>query len=102
MLELTTEAETVGIPAPDDYNGWADYWFYVIGANVIPADGLNKRPIVEWKEYQNKSISEEQYQKWKDQAMFNRGFALIMGKLWRGRNGRLVYRRYRLGWRISD
>lgn len=85
MLELTTEAETVGIPAPDDYNGWADYWFHVIGANVIPADSLNKRPIVEWKGYQNISISEEQHRKWKDEGMFNRGFAVVMGKLWRGR-----------------
>ncbi len=26
----------------DDHNGWADFWYYEIGANVIPADTQNK------------------------------------------------------------
>ena len=33
-----------------------DFWFYQIGVNVIPADTINKIPIEEWSEYQDKPI----------------------------------------------
>jgi hypothetical protein len=34
-LKLTTNLNP--LPALDDFNGWADYWFYVVSINVITA-----------------------------------------------------------------
>jgi hypothetical protein len=44
------------------FNTWADYWRYIIGVNVIPADGIYKRSYEEWKKYQHNPISEEQHE----------------------------------------
>lgn len=64
---------------------WTDFWFENIGVNVIPADSSNKIPLVKWTEYQNKTISEEQYKKWKISGSFNKGVAIILGRIWRGK-----------------
>src|SRR5215213_1197467 len=66
----------------DDYNGWADFWRYDIGVNVIPADTKNKSTYVKWSEWQNKAIPEEQHNKWKDENAFSNGIALILGRVW--------------------
>ena len=63
-------------------NDWADLWRYGIGVNVIPADTRNKRPKVDWKQYQNARILEQQHEKWKQQNDFDGGMAIIPGKLW--------------------
>ena len=62
-------------------NEWADFWYYNIGVNVIPADTRNKRPKVEWKQYQNDPVPEEQYKEWKQQDKFKDGMAIIAGKV---------------------
>ena len=64
------------------FNLWADYWRYVIGVNVIPADTKNKKTSIEWSQYQNSPISEEQHDKWKQEGAFNNGIAIIAGKVW--------------------
>lgn len=61
-----------------------DYFFFEVGANVIPVESTTKRPKVEWKEWQNRSIPEELYEHWKRNGDFRAGYAVITGKLWRG------------------
>ena len=34
---MTTEIKIEQLPPLDNYNAWADFWYYVIGVNVIPA-----------------------------------------------------------------
>ncbi|HZC20565.1 MAG TPA: bifunctional DNA primase/polymerase [Nitrososphaeraceae archaeon] len=77
-----TNTSNVLPPSNDDYNGWADFWHYKIGVNVIPADTKNKKPIVEWAQYQDNPISEWQHEKWKSENAFSRGIAVIAGKVW--------------------
>ena len=48
--------ESVGIPALTDHNGWADFWYYQIGVNVIPAHTHKKKTFVEWKRWQIESL----------------------------------------------
>jgi hypothetical protein len=52
-----------------------------VAGNTIPAG--KKQPIVDWKPYQGKSVSEEQHKKWKQQGKYKYGIAIVMGKLWR-------------------
>jgi hypothetical protein len=77
----------------DDYNGWADYWFHTVGVNVIPAGFIEvapgqfkKQPIIEWKSYQSISVSIDQHEEWKKQNKYKNGFAIVMGRIWRGVN----------------
>lgn len=42
----------------------------------------NKKPIVEWTQYQDNPISEWQHEKWKSENAFSRGMAVIAGKVW--------------------
>jgi hypothetical protein len=69
-------------PPLDDFNGWADFWRYRIGVNVIPADTRNKVTYQRWSEWQSKAIPEEQHNKWKDENAFSKGIAIIPGKVW--------------------
>ena len=57
-----------------------------IGVNVIPADTKNKKPTVEWLQYQDNPISEWQHEKWKSENAFSRGMAVIAGKVWHRQN----------------
>src|SRR5918999_1284162 len=76
-------------PAPEpttpDFNKWADYWYYEIGLNIIPADTKNKRTYIKWSEWQINPIPEEQFNEWKRTNAFDKGMAVIAGKAWRGR-----------------
>jgi DNA replicative helicase MCM subunit Mcm2 (Cdc46/Mcm family) len=69
-------------PSLDDHNGWADFWRYIIGVNVIPADTRNKKINVKWSKWQNKPISEEQHNKWKEDGEFEKGLAVMSGRVW--------------------
>lgn len=69
-------------PAYDNDNGWADFWRYKIGVNVIPAIGWIKKPIVDWKEWQTTPIPEEMHNQWKSQNLFKDGMAIVLGKVW--------------------
>jgi hypothetical protein len=63
-------------------NESADFWRYDIGVNVIPADTVNKRPIVSWSEWQDRPIPEELHNKWKEDGIFSDGIAIVPGKVW--------------------
>ena len=67
-----------------DNNEWADFWFNVIGVNVIPAYTQKKKPIIEWKEYQNQPVSIGQHRQWINEDKFVNGMAIIPGRVWRG------------------
>ena len=68
-------------PHLDDCNGWADYWRYSIGVNVIPADTEKKRTYENWKEWQEKPITDETHNSWKTENAFSRGMAVILGEV---------------------
>lgn len=68
-----------------DINDWIDYWYYIIGVNVLPAIFQQKKPAVGWQEWQDKPILETQLNMWKKQNMF-KGIIIIPGKVWRGNN----------------
>src|SRR6185312_7053423 len=60
-----------------------DNWFYQIGVNIIPVDSQNKKPLINWLEWQNNPISIELYEQWKSEGLFDKGFAIITGKIHR-------------------
>ena len=64
------------------YNCWADFWRYSIGMNVIPADTKVKKTYINWKQYQDKPIPEDQHNSWKNKGQFKDGIAIIPGKVW--------------------
>ena len=65
-----------------DCNGWADFWRYSIGINVIPADTEKKRTYENWKEWQEKPITDETHNCWKSENAFSRGMAVILGEVY--------------------
>jgi len=67
-------------------NDWADYWYYIIGVNVIPVDTINREKYVTWAEWQNNSIPENLHIERKNTKKYSNGIALIPGKVWRGLN----------------
>jgi putative DNA primase/helicase len=75
----------------DDYNGWADFWRYDKGSNVIPADTKEKRTSMPWAEWQNKPIPEEVHNEWKATGAFNKGMAVIPGKVWHREDKKGLY-----------
>jgi hypothetical protein len=78
-------------PPESSINEWADYWRYQIGVNVIPADTKNKTPLVEWKSYQNVPILEERHDQWKQENVFSKGIAIIVGKIWHNPDKKGLY-----------
>ncbi|MDQ6668764.1 MAG: bifunctional DNA primase/polymerase, partial [Thermoproteota archaeon] len=69
------------IPTLDNYSGWADFWRCIIGVNVIPADTEKKRTYENWKEWQEKPITDEIHDCWKSENAFSRGMAVILGEV---------------------
>ena len=68
-------------------NQFADFWFYIIGVNVIPFDTQKRIPIIyQYDEYQNEPIPIEIYEQWKREGKFEKGIAIILGKVYRGNN----------------
>lgn len=68
-------------------NDAADFWYYKIGANVIPANTKIKKAnlLPTWTPWQTNSIPEEVFQGWKDEGLFEEyGMGVILGKVWRG------------------
>jgi len=67
-------------------NWWADFWRNDIGVNVIPADSVKKKPLVEWTndskgDWQVEPISQEIHDEWKSNGMFEKGLAIICGQV---------------------
>jgi DNA replicative helicase MCM subunit Mcm2 (Cdc46/Mcm family) len=67
---------------PQSSNEWADFWRYVIGVNVIPADTIRKKIHLKWSQWQDKPIPESQHEEWKKAAAFKNGLAIMAGKVW--------------------
>jgi DNA replicative helicase MCM subunit Mcm2 (Cdc46/Mcm family) len=65
-------------------NQWADYYYYQLGVNVIPADTKNKRTYEKWSQWQLNPLPENIFQEWKDNHRFDSGIAVICGRAWRG------------------
>jgi hypothetical protein len=76
--------ESVGIPPLTDHNLWADFWYYTVGVNLIPAHTRQKKTFVEWKRWQIEAIPEDLHAKWKAENAFANGMAIILGRVWRG------------------
>jgi len=68
----------------DGFNDYADFWFYTIGANIIPADTINKTTYVEWSVYQDRPIEDEKHELWKKNGEYEKGIAVMAGLLYRG------------------
>jgi hypothetical protein len=65
-------------------NDSADFWHYQIGVNVIPADTKNKQTGYNWSQCQEKPIPNEFHEQRKRNGEYNKGIALVTGKIWRG------------------
>jgi hypothetical protein len=64
-------------------NDWADFWRYAIGVNVFPTDTQFRLDYaVRWSEWQDKPIPKEQHEKWKKGNAFEKGIAILPGKIW--------------------
>ena len=57
---------------------------YDLGLNVIPIYSKGKQCMVTWKEWQDKAIPNELYEKWKRNEFVNNNCAIITGKIHRG------------------
>ena len=66
------------------FNQMADYWHYTIGANVIPADTVNKITYFEWSAYEDGPIEDEKHGLWKNNGEYEKGMAVMAGFLYRG------------------
>jgi Bifunctional DNA primase/polymerase, N-terminal len=68
-----------------DFNRAADHIRYTIGANVVPANTRYKTPNFEfiktWEQWKTEPIPEWQHEEWKAQGAFNKGLAIVLGKL---------------------
>lgn len=70
-------------------NDYADFWYYTVGVNVIPYNGVQKSTRVKWKHhdkgnFQTDSIPIEIFDAWKKAGSFSNGIAIICGKVFRG------------------
>jgi hypothetical protein len=61
-----------------------DFWFYIVGVNVCPADTRDKRVSESWKAMQMTAMYVEEYEDLKKEGAFIRGAAVVTGKVWRG------------------
>ncbi|HSF51545.1 MAG TPA: bifunctional DNA primase/polymerase, partial [Nitrososphaeraceae archaeon] len=69
----------------NNYNNSADFWYYQIGVNVIPADTENKETYENWSQWQDKPIPDELHEERKRNGEYNKGIAIVTGKIWRGK-----------------
>ncbi len=75
---------------PTVANDEVDFRRYKQGFNVIPANSVNKKTWIEWKNgpinFQVNPIPEDLHNEWKAENQFKDGYAIIVGKLWFGEN----------------
>lgn len=67
-----------------DTNHPIDFWYYYIGVNCLPFDSKNKVTYEQWRKWQVQPVPIEIYQDWKNKGSFDKGIAIICGKIWRG------------------
>ena len=70
----------------NEINKWADFWHYVIGVNVIPANTKEKATYENWSQWQDKPIPDELHEQRKRNGEYNEGIAIITGQIWRDKN----------------
>ena len=68
----------------DEINKWVDFWHYQIGVNLIPADTKEKKTNENWSQWQDKPIPDELHEQRKRKGEYNKGIAIVTGKIWRG------------------
>ena len=69
----------------ESINEGADFWYYEIGVNVIPANTKEKKTFENWLPWQDKSIPKELHEFRKKNGEYGKGIAVVLGKLWRGK-----------------
>jgi DNA polymerase elongation subunit (family B) len=86
----------IAVPSYDDYNGWADHYFYAWGVNVIPAPTIDKGKDQKdkvsswikggWDNYQTNTMTFEEHEEFKRNGDYTsrKGLAIIAGQVWRG------------------
>ena len=67
-------------------NDSADFWHNQIGVNIIPADTKEKKTDENWTQWQDKPITDELHEERKRNGEYNKGIAIITGKIWRGKH----------------
>jgi hypothetical protein len=68
-------------------NRWANFWFYNIGVNVVPAITQSKtiRRGFNWNKWQTEELPSTEFEKMKDDGYFDDGIAIVCGcRIWRG------------------
>jgi putative DNA primase/helicase len=65
-------------------NESAEFWYYDIGVNPIPADTKNKITHENWSQWKDKSMPVVVFESYKRSGFYNNGIAIIPGKIWRG------------------
>jgi putative DNA primase/helicase len=71
-------------PSIATLNKSADFWYYEIGVNVIPADTKHKTIFENWSQWKDKSMPIEVFESYKRSGLYNNGLAIIPGRIWRG------------------
>ncbi len=65
-------------------NKSADYWFYDIGVNVIPAITREKNTFITWSIARTNQYLQKIHEDRKKNGDYNNGIAIIPGKLLKG------------------
>ena len=68
------------------FNEAADFLFYRIGANPVPADTKYKKINIHWGACQDKSVPIEVHESRKEKGEYDKGIAVMTGRLHRGKN----------------
>jgi hypothetical protein len=75
-------------PPLNDNDGWARFWFHLLGVNVLPQPTMtrDKTKFTNWRDWQNKPIPEDTFEQWIKEGKFRQaeGICIILGKVWRG------------------
>jgi hypothetical protein len=78
-------------PNIKEINRTADFWRNNIGVNVIPADTKSKVTYVPWLQWQDKAIPQAVHDEWKSSGAFQKGIAVIPGKVWHDKQKEGLY-----------
>ena len=68
----------------DHYNSLFDFWYHILGVNCIPFNSKDKVTYEQWSKWQDQPVPVERYENWKKDGSFDKGIAIICGKIWRG------------------
>lgn len=71
---------------PSRMNEGADFWFYDIETNVIPANTKEKITFENWSHWQDQCISNELHESRKEKGEYANGIAVMTGRIGKGRN----------------